>query len=51
MTSAGAIALAHHVKMKICSLNTINLKITYPQDVAILKKIISIYFPEKDNEK
>lgn len=51
MTSAGAIALAHNVKMKICTLNTINLKITYPQDIIILEKMFNLYFPEKINEK
>lgn len=44
MTSAGAIALAHNVKMKVCTLNTINLKITYPTDLEILKHIIDFNF-------
>ena len=51
MTSAGAIALAHHVKMKVCTLNTINLKITYPQDIEILEKIFGLYFSENMDEK
>ena len=46
MSSAGAIALAHHVPMKICSLNTLNLKITYQQDVDMLNRMINLYFPE-----
>ncbi len=44
MTSAGAIALAHNIPMKICTLNTINLKITYPEDVEILKELINYNF-------
>ena len=44
MTSAGAIALAHNVKMKVCTLNTLNLKITYPSDLEILKHIIDFNF-------
>jgi 2-C-methyl-D-erythritol 4-phosphate cytidylyltransferase len=47
MTSAGAIALAHNVKMKVCTLNTINLKITYPQDIDILQKMFGLYFGDK----
>ena len=46
MTSAGAIALANNVKMKVCTLNTVNLKITYPQDIEILKKMKNLYFGE-----
>ena len=44
MTSAGAIALAHNVKMKICTLNTLNLKITYPNDLVLLESIIDLNF-------
>lgn len=44
MTSAGAIALAHNVKMKICTLNTLNLKITYPNDLEILEYLIDYNF-------
>lgn len=46
MTSTGAIALAHNVKMKICTLNTLNLKITYPNDLEILKYLIDYNFGE-----
>lgn len=46
MTSAGAIAIAHNVKMKICTLNTLNLKITYPNDLEILKYLIDYNFGE-----
>lgn len=38
MTSAGAIALTHGIRMKVCSLRTINLKITYPDDMKFLKQ-------------
>lgn len=48
MTSAGAIALAHNVKMKICTLNTLNLKITYPNDLEILKYLIDYNFGEDE---
>lgn len=51
MTSAGAIALAHNVPMKICTLNTLNLKITYPTDVEILKYLIDFNFKGAINEK
>lgn len=51
MTSAGAIALAHNIKMKICTLNNINLKITYPEDIEILKQLISFNFKEDTDEK
>lgn len=44
MTSAGAIALANGIKMKVCTLNTLNLKITYPTDVEILKKNPQFFF-------
>jgi len=44
MTSAGAIALAHNVKMKICTLNTVNLKITYPNDLEVLDYLIDFNF-------
>lgn len=44
MTSAGAIALAHNVPMKVCTLNNLNLKITYPEDIEILKYLINYNF-------
>ena len=51
MTSAGAIALAHNVKMKICTLNTINLKITYPVDLDALEYLIDFNFRGVENEQ
>lgn len=50
MTSAGAIALAHNVKMKICTLNTINLKVTYPVDLEALEYLIDFNFKGVENE-
>ena len=47
MTSAGAIALAHNVPMKICTLNNLNLKITYPEDIEVLKHLINYNFNQK----
>lgn len=44
MTCAGAIALAHGITMKVCPLNTLNLKITYPEDMRLLKETINSYF-------
>lgn len=47
MTCAGAIALEHGIKMKVCTLNTLNLKITYPEDMRLLEKTIHTYFFEE----
>ena len=47
MTSAGAIALAHNVKMKICTLNNLNLKITYPQDIELFSYLVDYNFPKE----
>lgn len=44
MTSAGAIALAHGIQMKVITLQTINLKITYPRDMEILEQIPEFFF-------
>ena len=44
MTSGGAIALEHGIKMKTIECNVINLKITYPHDLEIFKKTIHSYF-------
>lgn len=48
MTCAGAIALEHGIKMKVCTLNTLNLKITYPEDMRLLEKTIHTYFFEEE---
>lgn len=48
MTSAGAIALANGIRMKVCTLNTLNLKITYKEDLALLQALMNTYFfPEE----
>ena len=46
MTSGGALALEHGIKMKTIEANIINLKITYPNDLEIFKKTIHSYFFE-----
>lgn len=46
MTSGGALALEHGIKMKTIEANVINLKITYPHDLEIFKKTIHSYFFE-----
>ncbi len=48
MTSAGAIALAHGVPMEVIPSNILNLKITYPQDLALFRLLVHTYFfPEE----
>lgn len=44
MTSAGAIALAHNIKMKVIRANVLNLKITYADDMNLFTKLIDNYF-------
>ena len=44
MTSAGAIALAHNIPMKVVPASVLNLKITYPQDMDLFLKLIKGYF-------
>lgn len=46
MTSAGAIALAHDISMKVVPANVLNLKITFQQDMDLFKKLIDNYFFE-----
>ena len=48
MTSAGAIALAHNIPMKVIKTDLINLKITYPGDMALFHELIDFYFPENE---
>ena len=45
MTSAGAIALHHGIKMKSVDANVINLKITYKNDMEGFKALVKQYFP------
>ncbi len=44
MTSAGAIALAHDIPMKVIPANVLNLKITYPEDLKLFQLLIQTYF-------
>lgn len=44
MTSAGAIALAHDIPMKVIPTTVLNLKITYPEDMGLFLKLIDNYF-------
>lgn len=47
MTSAGAIALAHGIRMKVVRANVLNLKITYADDMTLFRKLVDNYFFEK----
>lgn len=47
MTSAGAIALEHGIKMKVVPANVINLKITYKNDMDAFVKMVHTYFFEE----
>ena len=47
MTSAGAIALAHNIPMVVVPASVINLKITYPGDMDVFKKLVHTYFFEE----
>lgn len=44
MTSVGAIALAHNIPMKVIPTTILNLKITYPEDMKLFKKLYKNYF-------
>ena len=44
MTSAGAIALAHNIKMAVVPSNVLNLKITYKNDMELFEKLATNYF-------
>ena len=44
MTSAGAIALANGIPMKVVPANVLNLKITYPGDMELFKLLADSYF-------
>ena len=47
MTSAGAIAREYGIPMKAVKTDVINLKITYPGDLEIFKKLVKKYFFEE----
>lgn len=44
MTSAGAIALEHDIKMKVVPTDTLNLKITYKRDMELFEDLCDSYF-------
>ncbi len=44
MTSAGAIALAHQIPMKVVPTRILNLKLTYPEDLELFKALLDTYF-------
>lgn len=44
MTSVGAIALAHHIPMKVVPTSVLNLKITYPEDMKLFMQLYKTYF-------
>lgn len=44
MTSAGAIALAHHIPMKVVPTKILNLKLTYPEDLELFRTLLDEYF-------
>ena len=44
MTSVGAIALANNIPMKVVPTSILNLKITYPEDMKLFKKLYKNYF-------
>ncbi len=52
MTSAGAIALAHGIPMKVIPAQVLNLKITYPGDMELFKLLCDNYFfgSSRENE-
>lgn len=45
MTSAGAIARAHHISMQAVLTDVLNLKITYPKDLRLLTVLLHDFFP------
>ena len=50
MTSAGAIALAHGIRMKVCTLHTINLKLTYPEDLELFRRAPDYFIGRMDGD-
>lgn len=51
LTSAGAIALANNMSMKVIETQVPNLKITYKKDMEIVKQLSDYYFEDKQIEK
>ncbi|MCR4842485.1 MAG: 2-C-methyl-D-erythritol 4-phosphate cytidylyltransferase [Eubacterium sp.] len=50
MTSAGAIALAHDIRMQVIPAEVLNLKITYKKDMDVFLQMIHQYFPGKSGK-
>lgn len=50
MTSAGAIALAHNIPMKVVSAEYLNLKITYRNDMELFLSLLDGYFFKGDQK-
>lgn len=50
MTSAGAMALKHNIPMKICTLNSLNLKLTFKEDLDLLMAAAGTYFFKEELE-
>lgn len=48
MTSAGAIALAHNIKMKVVESRVLNLKLTYKHDMELFQNLVDNYYFPKD---
>lgn len=44
MTSAGALALAHNIPMKVIPTKVLNLKLTYPEDFTLFQLLYDNYF-------
>ena len=44
MTSAGAMALAYSIPMKVIPSRVLNLKLTYPEDFELFKILVNTYF-------
>ena len=49
MTSAGAIALANGIDMKVITSGVLNLKITYKNDMDVFRRMVHEYFPGSEN--
>ena len=50
MTSAGAIAIAYNIPMKVVEANVLNLKITHQKDMKLFEKLFEYYFVEDSRE-
>ena len=48
MTSAGAIAIANNIPVKVVPTSILNIKITYPEDLKIFNSLFDQYFCNED---